>query len=140
MSFSFNGQDFIVVDPRKRNLAGQRFTLAHELGHILLGHGNSDTEWEVGEGAPAEDCREVEANQFASKLLLPKQLFKRDMRGLPTTFAAIGELAGRYDVSLTAAAIRSAHLTDEFCALIGSHTCPRRDWFVKSPPVERLWV
>lgn len=51
----------------------QRFTVAHELGHYFLGHGNSpreDTEFNL---TPAvRKPEEIAANDFAAKLLMPK--------------------------------------------------------------------
>ncbi len=64
-----DGQPWILVS-RHKPVPRQRFTAAHELGHILLGH--------VGEGrlvnrepSPADAPIEKEANVFASRLLAP---------------------------------------------------------------------
>jgi len=64
-----DGQPLILVG-RGKPVSRQRFTAAHELGHILLGH--------VGEGKPAhrgpspvDAAQEREANVFASRLLAP---------------------------------------------------------------------
>lgn len=63
------GQPLILVN-RNKPVPRQRFTAAHELGHIMLGH--------VGEGMPAhrgmspeDEAMEQEANVFASRLLAP---------------------------------------------------------------------
>ena len=63
------GQPLILVS-RGKPVPRQRFTAAHELGHILLGH--------VGEGRPAHrgalpagNPMEREANVSASRLLAP---------------------------------------------------------------------
>ena len=63
------GQPLILVN-RNKPVPRQRFTAAHELGHIMLGH--------VGEGRPAhrgaspeDEVMEQEANVFASRLLAP---------------------------------------------------------------------
>ena len=63
------GQPFIFVkrgDPPNR----QRFTAAHELGHILLGHVG---EYELVNRDPSENDNPIEqaANVFASRLLAP---------------------------------------------------------------------
>lgn len=65
----------------------QRFTIAHEIGHLLL-HG--DEEVHIDEKLPlgrrdelssqAKDPREIEANQFAAELLMPESLV-RDVVG-----------------------------------------------------------
>ena len=62
----------------------QRFTIAHEIGHLLL-HG--DEEIHIDEKRPlgrrdelssqAEDPREIEANQFAAELLMPESLTRQ---------------------------------------------------------------
>lgn len=63
------GQPLIFVS-RNKPVSRQRFTAAHELGHILLGH--------VGQGelvnrepSPDDNPLEQEANVFASRLLAP---------------------------------------------------------------------
>ena len=68
-SMILSGQPLILVS-RGKPIQRQRFTAAHELGHILLGH--------VGEGKPAHrgplpagNPMEREANVFASRLLAP---------------------------------------------------------------------
>lgn len=48
----------------------QRFTIAHELGHILLGHVGK-VELVNREPAPGDNPIEQEANVFASRLLAP---------------------------------------------------------------------
>lgn len=63
------GEPLILVS-RNKPVPRQRFTAAHELGHILLGH--------VGKGrlvnrepSPTDNPIEREANVFASRLLAP---------------------------------------------------------------------
>jgi Zn-dependent peptidase ImmA (M78 family) len=47
----------------------RRFTIAHEIGHLLMGH-----TCEFG----ANDNKEKEADCFAAELLIPKSLLKTD--------------------------------------------------------------
>lgn len=50
---------------------GQRFAVAHVLGHILLGHGRPPVEaWDAFGNNPP-DPRDREANEFAASLLVP---------------------------------------------------------------------
>ena len=69
-----------IMITTKRDLHVQRFTLAHELGHFLLGHQLSlDRKIEVAgrnapEARPDREVEEVAADTFASELLGPKQL------------------------------------------------------------------
>jgi Zn-dependent peptidase ImmA (M78 family) len=62
----------------------QRFTIAHELGHFLLGHGYEETK-----------VAERQANIFAGALLAPGAWLARDLGGFPSAAA----LASRYEVS-----------------------------------------
>ena len=45
----------------------QRFTVAHEIGHLLLGHADSTTCFRAFAGSPEEAA----ANRFAADLLMP---------------------------------------------------------------------
>lgn len=56
----------------------QRFTIAHEIGHLVLGHqGDVFVDRTVmrrdARSAEATDPHEIEANQFAAELLMPKE-------------------------------------------------------------------
>jgi Zn-dependent peptidase ImmA (M78 family) len=52
----------------------QRFTVAHELGHILLGHNNRSRVIDYN----SKDTNEQQANIFASELLAPLQMLKKE--------------------------------------------------------------
>lgn len=69
MSFMLNGQPVIFVS-RNAIPARQRFTTAHELGHILLGHVGR-YELVNREPDPGDNPIEQSANVFASRLLAP---------------------------------------------------------------------
>lgn len=65
------------------SLTRQRFTIAHEIGHLLL-HGDEevhiDAKRPLGRrdkvSSQAEDPREIEANQFAAELLMPESFVR----------------------------------------------------------------
>ncbi|WP_176211937.1 ImmA/IrrE family metallo-endopeptidase [Acidithiobacillus thiooxidans] len=50
----------------------QRFTLAHEIGHLALQHGTSFRDTHTNFFTGVTDPREVEANQFAAAVLMPE--------------------------------------------------------------------
>jgi Zn-dependent peptidase ImmA (M78 family) len=52
----------------------QRFTIAHELGHMVLNHGQSMRDNAANYSTDAENYREREANAFAAELLMPKEV------------------------------------------------------------------
>lgn len=99
----------------------QRFTIAHELGHLVL-HADTarfhvDQESLIGlrdeTSALATDVREIEANQFASELLMPEVLLRAEIEKLPATIDPenySSELARRFRVSPQAMAIRLSRL------------------------------
>ena len=66
-----------ILVTTKLDLHVQRFTLAHELGHVLLGHRTSldETVGFLGRFGPnSRPLEEVAADTFASELLAPRQL------------------------------------------------------------------
>lgn len=56
----------------------QRFTLAHELGHFLIGKGEDkvvkNRALNVDDYTPSERVEEIKVNKFAANLLMPKKL------------------------------------------------------------------
>lgn len=66
-----NSEPIIVINSLKRdNTARMRFTVAHELGHIMLGHVGV-YELVNREPSPYDNEIEQQANIFASRLLSP---------------------------------------------------------------------
>jgi len=65
----------------------RRFTIAHEIGHLLLGHTCTDPD--------LDNDPEAEANQFAAELLMPLALLKIDYKAKPDA----SYLAEKYIVS-----------------------------------------
>ena len=73
-----------------------RFSVAHELGHLLLRH-----EPVVRIGEPRNSRQEREADRFASELLIPASLIREDFPGM-----SLDALCRRYRVSRQAMRIR----------------------------------
>lgn len=70
-----------VVISTQRPLRIQRFTGAHELGHVALGHTFSlDGEEILRRGGGLTDLKEVAADSFASTFLMPKWLLQLHAR------------------------------------------------------------
>ena len=105
-----------ALDPGFR----QRFTIAHELGHLLL---HEDTELQVDQHAflafrdpkssSTNDPKEVEANQFAATLLMPEELLRQgvlDLEGDQDLENSISKLAQQFGVSEQAMTIRLTSL------------------------------
>lgn len=100
-NFPFEGRPIIVFS---RDNAGdrQRFTIAHELGHLLLHSPMRDAELD------AEDA-EIEANRFAGALLLPKEAALEAMRP-PLTLTTLAHVKATYGASIGTCAQRARDL------------------------------
>jgi Zn-dependent peptidase ImmA (M78 family) len=105
----------------------QRFTIAHELGHLLLHEQDEFVDHGyVMEGtdlrAPrfmrnqisgeAIDVREMEANAFAANLLMPRHFIEKEVRDLPLPVRSdeVENLARKFKVSQQAMTFRLQNL------------------------------
>jgi len=97
----------------------QRFTIAHELGHLIL----HEVDVHVDKGyrivlrdsksSQAADPLEIDANRFAAELLMPTQMLQKDVAHYIRDVedeAGLDALAKRYGVSRQAMAFRLANL------------------------------
>ena len=78
-----------------------RFTLAHELGHLILDH-------QVFGGPKA--TVEREANLFAQALLMPRDAALEDLTAASLDMERLAILKGKWGVSMNAIAMRAKHL------------------------------
>lgn len=89
--------------------ARQRFTCAHEIGHLVERRQNGDDEYSFTDkrSGVAKDAHEWYADHFAANLLMPQAEFERmvEDRG-----AGIGELVDHFGVSRSAVATRARSL------------------------------
>lgn len=101
-----------IVQPGRRN-----FTIAHELGHFVLGHGIASGP----ELAPVNRTlfQEREADVFAAELLMPEE-FVAPHVAMPASLATVRSIADTFRISIVAAARRYVELTDTSCALVFS--------------------
>ena len=92
-----------IMITTQRDLHVQRFTLAHELGHWVLGHALSLDQTIGFAGRNASESRPVEevaADTFASELLGSKQLILESARRHKWTRQALHEPDNIYQLSL----------------------------------------
>lgn len=136
LSVRLGGRDIIRINSDGRSERRQRFTLAHELGHCLLGHCSvCHPEHVHGVSRTPE---EAAANEFAAALLMPAALFREDARRARPRMDEFSEIADIYGVSRTAAALRFARYTQDGCAVVG--VTAETYWFKKSPRAEGWWL
>lgn len=120
MCMSKDGQHFIFVNG-KDTPERQRFTVCHELGHIVLGlpstHANGFNLYSYRQ----RDPNEILCDVYASELLLPLKLFRPRLSSLEVCFRSIEALADEFEASITSTGSRFAVHNPERCAFIISN-------------------
>ena len=109
-----------IREPGRKN-----FTALHEIGHFVLpGHGakecfcKSDEIESWRRNAMRE--QEIQANRFASELLLPvKEIYSIVNKRKATLYLA-KELSAEFQSSLTATVLKCVEATEERCAIVWS--------------------
>lgn len=132
----FGGEDIIRINSDGRSERRQRFTLAHELGHFLLGHCSICEPQHVHGFSTSPEERA--ANEFAAALLMPAVHFREDARHAHPRMDELSELADLYGVSRSAAALRFVRYTEDGCAVVG--VTAGSYWCKKSPRAEGWWL
>lgn len=124
----------IAVKSSIREDSRKRFTVAHELGHLLLpGHDDCGMCASGMIETWAGDVREMEreANAFAAELLMPAPTLLRQMAGKTPSLGLVGGIAEVFRTSLTASGYRFAGLTSYAVALVWSEA-GRTRWAKRS--------
>ena len=106
----------ILIDAGMTDVRRQRFTLAHEVGHFLMHRSRGNFHDTAEDMSDYQSELELEANLFASLLLIPGVLLPSEAEGL--AFADVDRIAAACDVSLLAAARRLIRHLDRACALV----------------------
>jgi hypothetical protein len=115
-----------------------RFSIAHELGHLELGHSTHArlcAAPELHAFGDDDRLREQEANAFASELLLPEASVRRRCEVSPVDLSVVRGIAEDFGMSMVATAITFVELTSERCAVVLSQE-RRVRWAVRS---EMFW-
>ena len=95
-------ENFIAIGVNSNDaVVRQRFTIAHELGHFLLGHDIAQTLDDAKLDRPIDN--EKEADKFAAELLIPIDFLKKDIE---SGIKNLAELSRRYEVSEQAMSVR----------------------------------
>ncbi|MDZ7542669.1 ImmA/IrrE family metallo-endopeptidase, partial [Clostridium perfringens] len=123
---------FVVVGDDKESAVRRQFSMAHELGHIVL-HNSSI---EVDELSREEyKTMEEEANNFAAAFLLPKESFLADVMQYPNKLEFYVELKKKWKVSISAMIIRAFKLNaithNQYQYLMKQLS--KKGWRVKEP-------
>lgn len=102
----FDGEQWFVVYDEKDAVPRQRFTVAHEFGHIFLGHEYKNGYYNTRVFAVDKPRDETDADIFASRLLAPAcVLWALDLHRAE-------DIAKVCNISLTAAQIRAERMEE----------------------------
>lgn len=99
----------------------QRFSIAHEIGHLVLHKGRPMVVDHVRlnlrdeRSSAATDVEEIQANKFAAELLMPQALVLRELRSIDAARSGseatvVSDLAQLFDVSEQAMEYRLVNL------------------------------
>jgi hypothetical protein len=113
----------IAVKASIREDSRKRFTVAHELGHLLLpGHEDCGVcaSGVIETWAGEVRDREREANVFAAELLMPAALLQPQVGSDAPSLRLLDGIAGTFGTSLTASGYRFASLTSYAVAIVWS--------------------
>jgi Zn-dependent peptidase ImmA (M78 family) len=128
----------IVVSTRIAEVGSIRFSIAHEIGHLLCQH---YVRRAAGERAIERMCKplsidgtsaEREASVFAAELLMPASMVTPWCKVAPKSLDPVRSIASAFQTSLLASAMRFVELTPERCAVVYSEL-GRVRWVKKSP-------
>jgi Zn-dependent peptidase ImmA (M78 family) len=127
--------DFITVP------GARRFAIAHELGHWEL-HAEysqlflcTEADMRDYERSPLE----IEANNFASELLMPSVLFRPLCENADPSLTLVSNLAEQFRTSLTATAIRFVNESRHRCIVVCSDN-EHVKWWKRREDGTRLWL
>ncbi|MGE0401705.1 MAG: ImmA/IrrE family metallo-endopeptidase [Kofleriaceae bacterium] len=112
----------IRISNRIEDVGWRRFSIAHELGHLRLGHEVSDDTHEAVERVckPLDKARSIperEASVFSSEFLMPEPMVRPRCAVNHVTLAPARVIATEFTTSVLASAMRFVELTDERCAI-----------------------
>ncbi|WP_328748621.1 ImmA/IrrE family metallo-endopeptidase [Streptomyces sp. NBC_00285] len=116
-----DGETWIIGVNASTSQRRQRFTIAHELGHLVMHEGKLIVDhtmrvnWRDEKSSMATDIEEIEANAFAAAILMPESFIRQrvstHLRGGPMSREnLISEMAREFDVSVEAMGYRLINL------------------------------
>ena len=118
-------EGYSVIINKNAPYTRQRYSLAHELGHIMLLAAESTPSSTAltrfrSSGATTKDTKAEErlCDAIAAELLMPETMFSSAMEDSGRSLGQLPRLAGQFGTSLTATAIRYWELLPEPCCLI----------------------
>lgn len=112
-----NGRSIVSLNSEIEFPQKKRFVLAHELGHIIL-HGDKEATFSDDYStleAYKHGVQEKEANDFATELLMPTDLFQKACFKQKFGAELIRNLSDRFNTSLTSTVYRYVEESASIC-------------------------
>lgn len=112
------GDDALIVVNGKQPETRQRFTIAHEIGHLILDHKRDEIhvdknfliKFRSDHPSNAGDLEEIHANAFAAALLMPHSMMQKELKryesGEAMDDSVLTALTEKFEVSMQALLIR----------------------------------
>lgn len=120
-TFPLNGKNIITVNANHSE-ERQRFTVLHEIGHIVLGIPSKHQDGHIPTtklmSHKKRQPEEVLCDVFAAECLLPHDFFKKDIDDSDICLDSIKQLADRYKASLTCTGSQFAAKCDYLCTFV----------------------
>jgi hypothetical protein len=118
-----DGPAEILLSDRVRDLGARRFNIAHELGHYVLRHPSPSfaemcTPLADGQGLSRIRGNEVDANVFASELLMPEPLVRSACDVRWASLEPGLQISAAFRVPARAGVVRFIELTTLPCAVV----------------------
>jgi Zn-dependent peptidase ImmA (M78 family) len=106
-------QGFRVSLNSERPYPRRRFSLAHELAHILLGHVEGHRSIKLGNGVELKQARQRErlCDVIAAELLMPTRFMQDLLARTGVSLQSLQQSSAELGVSLTAVTLRAMELT-----------------------------
>lgn len=132
---SSDGYKVVLKEATHRaQFARQRFSFAHELGHLLLNLSGLQPQQHQHRDQGRQSQEERLCDRIASEILMPRLAFQRDGAVAGWSLSSLKSLASTYQTSITATAIRMVDLMPRHCLLgvwkipSGQTAAPKLQW------------
>ena len=128
----------IVLKRDTNNNNKERFTLAHEIGHLMIHHGPFLCNNDDFSMYRTNKSDEREANDFAAELLIPSRACIDILEKADLKFSVIEQVSEQFGTSLAVAAIKLTQLFNDNAAVLW-HDGRKVKWMAKSESCF-LWI
>ena len=140
IEYSKSGKTVMVtINSETRYGPRKRFSIAHEIGHYLLGHNKLHCDNDGTLDCYRKGHQEAEANEFASELLMPTPVFCKALEGERFSPRLMQEVADFFGTSVSSVVYRYVTCGKHPVACVYSYK-GKVVWMRKSPLMSRYMI